>query len=272
MMRRSFRRSVLALAVYGGVPQSVRGQAVRLEVRPHPGDTIRLSLDQDVELSGNPRGAGARDSVLTTTSHVRVRSHAVVLQSDQGGATVDATADSVFTSSTDAHAQGPALAAARRLQGRTVRLHFAPDGSTQVRGAGRADDLARGLFAEMPATLPHEPVAVGGSWSRDLKLPVGAAGSGLMKATFRLDSLSRGGQLAYITMKGTVTGNRDYEARGLLEVDGTVTGALVLDRKRGWLSDARTSMLVKSVLTPPGAEPTSMRMRVTQWVRVLDNR
>ena len=268
---------ILAVAVFrcGAaivVPAAIGAQAtVLLQVRPHVGDTIRLGIDQEMEMSGARKVKGV-DSAVTTTTTVRIRSHAVVVRSDSSGATVDATADSVSATSSDAHESASHTETAKRLLGRTVRLRFSPDGGTEV-SAG--DPAAQELFAQMPATLPKDAVAVGSTWTRELHLPsVRSDEDRVMRATFRLDSLTHGGQFAHISMKGTVSGSRAYEKRGVLTHDGTVAGMLVLDRRRGWLSDARSTVNVKSVLAWEGGgmPPTAMRMKVTQWVRVLDNK
>ena len=57
-----------------------------------------------------------------------------------------------------------------------------------------------------------------------------------------------------------------------MTMSGSMTGGLVIDRRRGWINDARMSYVVHSVVTPnSGSTADAMRfhMKVTQWVRAV---
>jgi hypothetical protein len=129
--------------------------------------------------------------------------------------------------------------------------------------------------------LPRAPVAVGESWTRTMELPGGGAapgrvgrGGGLV-AIFRLDSLTRNGELAHISLRGTLArdGAPDEFPHGLsFAMTGAVVGTMVVDRRRGWMTDARTTLTVRSTVAPrpgTGARPMKVRMKVTQWLRAL---
>ena len=111
----------------------------------------------------------------------------------------------------------------------------------------------------------------------DMPAPGGQpTGRGAVSATFRLDSLSRGGSLAHVSMRGVVT-RRDAPAqRGAgmrVAGDGEVVGAIVVDRRRGWLADARTTLTVRSVVTPArghGGAPMRFQMRVQEWLTAVE--
>jgi hypothetical protein len=237
-----------------------------------------MRLDQRVEMTGTARMRGV-DSTVTSTTVTRVFAHSIVKLADESGTTMLAVTDSVLV--TDG--AGRPLAAAeqerRALQGRHVRLHVAPDGGTKLVPDGR--DLSpelTGLFAQMPATLPRSAVALGDVWSRKMDIPAaghrGAAGAGALTATFRLDSLTRGGDIAHISMRGSLSRDGAGEApRGMKVVQtGIVVGTMAVDRRRGWMTDARTTLTVHSVVTPPtghDAEPMKVRMKVTQWLRAM---
>ena len=98
----------------------------------------------------------------------------------------------------------------------------------------------------------------------------------VLRATFRLDSLSADGSLAYLTVKGEVS--RDARARGGhpdgdMEMRGTMTGMLLLDRARGWLRESRVSMILNTTLFPArstGNPPMRFVTRISQRVRTLD--
>jgi hypothetical protein len=252
-------------------------QRVLLEVRPRAGDTIRMRLDQQVEMSGTARVRGV-DSTMSVTTAMQVHTRCVVQGSDATGTTVLATTDSLRISS-DGERPAEMERARRAIQGRRVRLHLSPDGTASVLdddGAPQSPEL-RAVFAQMPATLPPRPVAPGESWTRTMDIPrAGAAGSGgTLIANFRLDSLARGGEVAYVSMRGTLSrppaaaGGASDAARG--DMSGTVTGTMTIDRRRGWMTDARTTLTVRSLVavpaTGPRAEPMRVRMKMTQWLR-----
>jgi len=248
-------------------------QPVLLELRPRVGDTLHVRLDQQVEMSGTTRRAGA-DSTMTVTTTMRLLTSCVVERADAAGATVRATADSVSISSTGERA-AETERARRSLQGRSVRLRIAPDGSAELVGDGGEPAELRALFTQMPATLPPRPVAVGESWTRTMEVPRPDAegDAGTLTATFRLDSLGRGGDVAYVTMRGSLgsaAGRRRGAAAATVEMSGVVVGSMTIDRRRGWMTDARTTLSVRSVVAPPpgtSGAPTHVRLKMTQWLR-----
>jgi hypothetical protein len=184
----------------------------------------------------------------------------------------------VAASSSGADSTTVATETRRAMQGKRVRLRIAPDGATEVvdRGADGSAEL-NALFAQMPATLPNNPVEVGARWSRVMMAPLGTApdakGAGKLQATFRLDSLSRNGERAYVSVVGILTRPpSSNDGWATMTMSGSMTGGLVIDRRRGWISDARMSYVVHSVVTPnSGSTADAMRfqMKVTQWVRAV---
>lgn len=258
-------------------------QSTLLQIRPRVGDTLRMRLDQQVEMSGVTR-VGDVDSTVTVTTRTRVLAHSVVEKSDAEGTTMLAITDSVIVSS--AKGDRPILAEQARpgLQGQRVQLRVAPDGGTQVMGGDELAPELRAAFAQMPAMLPRTPVAVGESWTRKMALPGGGGGGGApgraarggaLVAVFRLDSLTRNGELAHVSLRGTLArdGAPDEFPHGLsFAMTGAVIGTMVVDRRRGWMTDARTTLTVLSTVAPrpgTGARPMKVRMKVTQWLRAM---
>jgi hypothetical protein len=165
-------------------------QPVTLRIEPPVGETLRMRLDQRVEMAGTTR-MSAGDSTATVVTTLLVISRTLVERREREGSVLLAFTDSVAASSTGADSVAVAIETRRALQGKRVRLRIAPDGATELVGgeaAGNAELNA--LFAQMPATLPSSPVAVGQSWSRTMIAPIGTAapgnGGGKLKATFRL--------------------------------------------------------------------------------------
>jgi hypothetical protein len=250
-------------------------QPVALRIEPPVGETMRMRLDQRVEMSGTTR-MSAGDSTATVVTTLLVISRTLVERREREGSVLLASTDSVAASSTGADSVAVATETRRALQGKRVRLRIAPDGATELVGgeaAGNAELNA--LFAQMPATLPSSPVAVGQSWSRTMIAPIGtaapASSGGKLKATFRLDSLTRNGDRAYVSVVGTLS--RPPSAKdgwATLAMSGSMTGGLVIDRRLGWISDARMTYTVRSTVSPTSGDTSAamrFRMKVTQWVR-----
>jgi len=102
----------------------------------------------------------------------------------------------------------------------------------------------------------------------------GPAGSGgKLQATFKLDSLARNGELAYVSLAGILSRPPSMkDGWATLTLSGSLTGGLVIDRRLGWISDARMSYTVHSTVTPTSASTAAamrFHMKVTQWVRVI---
>lgn len=253
--------------------------AIFLQIRPRTGDTLRVRLDQTVEMAGTVRGRDSATSTTTESSTLVVLSRLHVESADQDGVTIVAETDSVRLTSPPSSASGAMLAWAQAVQGRRVRFRVATDGSTSPAGdpEGRAGPTGP-IVAQMPATLPRKAIAPGTSWSSALEVPVtggiGPKAMATLTATFRFDSLSRSGELAYISIRGRLSRASPEVKEGVasvVETAGTVTGYLLVDRRRGWITDARTSLSVRSLVAPSvrGKPPMRVQVTITQWMRVM---
>jgi len=277
----------------GSVPLEAAAQRYSLQLRPRAGDTLRLRVEQTTEFEGTHahEKAGAGKPAGDSTSHERsgllVFTRIAVEATDLDGADVTAITDSVRLTNS-AGPRGPFEAAARAAEGRRVRLHVAPDGATKV-----AEDYAlplRNAMTQMPATLPREPVEIGQSWVRTMEIPVAGpgdpGGSAALSGTFRLDSVSRGGDIAYVSLTGRLarstnvpyganrgasgTGGSGKQRSAVLSTSGSITGSMVIDRARGWITDVRTSVISRSLLQETNSPGSSVRMwmKISQWVQV----
>lgn len=275
-----------ALAILGAAvasPAAARGQPPRaglvaLELHPRVGDVVRMRLDQQVEVWGTAR-RGAGDTTLTVRTDLLVLTRSIVQRADADGATVLAITDSVLLFSTG-RAGDWIDQTQRRLRGQRLRMRLAPDGAlTMLDEGARApvDAELRALVAQMPAMLPTQPVAVGGTWTRTMAIPLAGQPesrvAGELVTTFRLDSLGRNGELAYVSMNGKLRQSPNVEdAHGVhADLAGTVTGQILVDLRRGWVTDAITSMTVRSTLKPgaAGGPPMKFRMKVLQRLRAM---
>jgi Family of unknown function (DUF6263) len=247
-------------------------QRYLLELKPRVGDTLRMELEEQREHTGTATYGGA-DSSRTMMTRLRVISRAIVQGKLLSAVTVLAIIDSVSLSTTDRHA--PATPA-----GQHMLFRLAPDGTMRVldEETGPNRGVAEAV-ALMPAALPTQPVAVGESWSRSIPMVVARSGDGegAVRASFRLDSVSRDARLAYISMHGEM--RRDSVPAGpprgtRMQVEGTVTGSLLLDRRRGWLTESRFGVVLHTTMRPATADTPPVRFltRITQRMRTLDRK
>jgi hypothetical protein len=287
MQRTRFRRSQLTLGV---ILLSLRtiaagAQGVLLQIRPRVGDTLHLRLDQQTELTGT-RQLGGSETVTTMTATMHVFSRAIVERSAPSATYVRAVTDSIRLTTTDARARELEEAARRSLEGRVMTLRIAPDGTVSLADSSAASvsrDVAEAVSL-MPAAFPRGPVEVGYSWSRDMPLPgagritAGASSaSGWLHTKFRLDSLSKHGNIAYVSMHGEMTPDPDaLRGQGGTPVldNGVVSGSMLVDRARGWLTESQFTIVAHSTIRLPGSDDTVMRFetRVTQHMKTVERR
>lgn len=253
---------------------------VMLQIRPKAGDTLQMRLDQEVLMTGTTK-VGRHDSTMSVTTTTHVRARVIVERSEAAWTSVLAITDSIDVTSRGGRARKGAEEARRTLEGKSLRMRISPEGNAEITENPDAltDDLQR-IVAQMPATLPAYPVAVGQTWTQDIGVPLagqGTRGAGVLHTTFRFDSLSREGRIAYISMNGRF--NRDSTSQGDLPTGaklssvGILKGAMRVDRMRGWMTDSRATITVNSLLTPPpGAADKPMRfyMRIIQHMRAED--
>lgn len=256
-------------------------QTVVLEIKPHIGDTLRMHLTQSVEMTGTTRNGG-HDSTSSMTTSIEVYTRAIAQQWTSAGTLMQTITDSV--------AMTPASAAAladlrrRTLQSKRVWLRVSTDGSMEVVDDEDPDGELRHIFGEMPAVLTRGPVSVGEKWTREMKIPLsGDPGTmGSVRATFRLDSLSRNGDIAYISMQGTMSRinvpGAPRPGAGYT-TSGTLGGTIEIDRRLGWITDSKSSIIVRSTIASGPARkgelqrsPMQVRTKITQWIRAMRER
>ncbi|WP_284350535.1 hypothetical protein [Roseisolibacter agri] len=255
---------------------------VTLRLRPRAGDTLHLRFEQTVS------GAAKASKPTRLLSSMMVISRSIVESSDAAGSVVVAHTDSVELRMPGAPPE--ALARARKgMQGRATRMRVAPDGAMrwlpEGGTGGRADaasGASTGTALGLPGALPAMPVAIGATWTRTMPLPwaegtpARAEGEApRLEVVFRLDSVGRGGTLAFVSMRGRLLAARGAPVRvGGAAVDGgTAAGQLRLDLGRGWIVDSRVDFALD--LVPPSAAsaapgtPPAPPMRVVVSQRLV---
>src|SRR4051812_48857981 len=117
-MRGSF---LVGLALVFGAVSPIDAQPVLLQIRPHVGDTIALSVEQRLELTG---GTGEATRRMTTVT--QVFSRAIVTRSTSRGSDVTAITDSIRTA-TFTSGRAPALKRAQ-VKDPVMKLRVSADG------------------------------------------------------------------------------------------------------------------------------------------------
>lgn len=278
--------AALALAAALLLPHArLAGQGthgVMLEIRPRIGDTIPTRLDQRTLITAFGQGADG-DSTTTVETVLALFSRAIVKGRAGDGTRVLTRTDSVSMESTDGDSRAVMEQARGMLVGKTVSMVVHPDGTMHViESSDGVSPEIENAVALMPAALPRGPVRVGDTWRRTMVVPMmgrsDGRGAGTLRATFHFDSLSDDGTLAWISMRGSLTRDQAAEETpegARFEVTGNVIGNMLVNRRRGWLTDSRFSVFVRSLVTPPPgsqAQPMRFETRVTLRLRTMDKR
>ncbi len=264
------------ISVLTGIAGAQTSGPVLLQLRPHPGDTLRLRIDQTIEMSRateDSEDAFESDGVASLVMLARM----AVESADSSGSRVTALTDSVRITSPGIYASSGVLRGAQALQGTRLSFQVTTDGSTRLNLAKGLNDPGVGnLFSQLPATLPKEALMPGASWQRVVQLPLPATphsrGSATLNATFVFDSLSHSGEFAHLSVRGRLSRSGATGAGGgQVQTSGEVSGSILIDRRRGWISDARTVVTLRSLVSTRDKRtpPSRVRVKITQWMRVL---
>jgi hypothetical protein len=267
-MGSELRRAALLLCgvATAALAQRARGgeQRVTLAVRPYPGDAIRQRIEHAVDEQGTMTLSSGDSTIrVSTRTTLVVKSH--VDAADSVGVLVTTQVESVTVRATGGkdESRRARIAAGMALQGRSLKMKLAPDGGLVVLDDGSGQSVTAlatlaALVDRVPAALPVLAVRERESWTRHMTL-AGAPGDGI-DAQFTLDSLTRYGDLAWISVRGLM---RDAGA----DAGASVAGWILIDRRRGWITRSRMLMTMRSTTGAQGTMPP-MRfvMRVEQTV------
>jgi hypothetical protein len=279
------RSDIVALLILlAGAASGARGQtpaAVRLRIHPRVGDSLRTRFEQDMDMTATTQVHG-KDTTLVTRTSTLVIARLVVVRADSAGAVLEAITDSVAVLTVGEQAITPSEGARRAMQRRRIALHVRADGAVRIDAPSDLDRDLGALVGTMPATLPADPVRVGESWESVVAVPVGGeAGDGRgarLRAEYKFDSSTVIPARDYIEVRGVIA--RDSTGGALrdgtrMTSAGTMTGAVVLDRARGWWDDSKIVITINSVITPAvsaGGPPVHVRTRITERVQTEELR
>jgi hypothetical protein len=276
MLGSRFRAWVAVIALFAG---RLPAQSILLQIKPHAGDTLRMRLDQESEMTGVRRSVNGEASAMVLTT-MRMFSRAIVEGESNKSTTVLAVTDSVILSTSDDHSRAEAAAAGEQMRGQRVRFNVSPDGTVSMVSTddGTPREVAQ-VVSLMPATFPRKAIKIGESWVREMPLPagaqLGAQLSGKLHVTFRFDSLTHGGEWAYVSMRGELQPANGSGASSVLVDRGTVNGTMLVDQRRGWLTESWFNILFNSTQSlPPSTGVLSMKMmtRITQHMHTFERR
>jgi hypothetical protein len=263
----AFIRSSIAvgLAVFAG---QVEAQSMTLAIRPRVGDTLSIRMDQLVEMTGTKRGDTARSLAMETAVFTR----AVPTRRVRNGTVVLGIADSVVMLP---RVKG-GTPRTRNLGGRSTEMLIQPGGGVDILKTDPGEDDLDEFFGQMPAMLPDEPMFVRGKWTREMPVPLRGDihGTGWVRTTFTFDSLSRSGDIAYISLKGLLSHERLKDETGERDANGTITGSIQLDRRLGWIIDSKVTIVLESTVHSAAskarrnpADAMQVRTKIVQRVR-----
>src|SRR6476661_8582820 len=162
-----------------------RGEVVWLLARPRVGDTLRLQMEQTIEISGrrsdapqrpapplidgrkssvSPKGADygpRRARANTRVTRLLLFAHSLVEASDLTMTTLLATTDSMSMLAGTAKENGRPQRMALPAEGRQVRVRVTPDGAMRVNDPPPGAMELGATLASMPGMLPDRQVAIG---------------------------------------------------------------------------------------------------------------
>jgi hypothetical protein len=281
-MRAARRSRAIVAFLLGGttaIGASASAQSVVLQIKPKVGDTLWMRLDQQSELSGVKRTANSEATALMSQT-MRMFSRAIIEGVVDKSTTVLAITDSVQFTSTDERNRMGLLQAEAQMRGQRVRFRVSPDGTVGMSESGGVSRDVAQVVSLMPAAFPKGPISVGDSWVREMAIPassqLGTRLSGKLHVTFRFDSLTHNGEWAFVSMRGDMQPYLAYSQSPSSDSEkGTVSGTMLVDQKRGWLTESWFTIVMTSVVTQPlatGGATMHMQMRITQHMHTGERR
>ena len=261
ILRTAVTVAALALSRVG------HAQSVLLEIRPRVGDTLTIRMDQLVEMTGTTRGDTARSLAMETAVFTR----AVPVRRLKDGTIVLGFADSVVMIP---RVKG-GTPRTRNLGGRSTQMLIQQDGGVDILQQDPGEDL-REFFGQMPAMFPDDPTFVRGKWTREMPIPLrgDVHGTGWVRTIFSLDSLSRTGDIAFISLKGLLSHERLKDETGERDASGTINGSIQLNRRLGWIIDSKVTIVLESMVRSgaskarqSAANAMLVRTKIVQHVR-----
>ena len=200
------------------------------------------------------------------TTIMEVFSRAIVHKTGKEGALVTTVTDSIRTAVSNSSTRNLTPVRVKNPNGE-IDMRVARDGGAEVVDEDATEEL-RAIFGQMPAVLSRKAVAPGDTWKRQMRIPLaGESGAtGLVSATFELDSLGHNGDIAYISMHGNLS--HDHMDGSSSELTGWLSGTMQLDRRLAWITDTHATIdATSTVAGHDGGAPMIVHTRVIQQLK-----
>ena len=278
---------IVCLATAAVVAQT---EKISLPTVPRPGQTVRLTMTQEMDMNISFDGAVATaPGPMKMKTTMTMTQKAGALRPD-GTMDVETTYDQVRGEMT---MNGQTIPAGdNSLAGKTVTIKYNRNGQVvDVMGlpetGGMTADAFKQLMSSFTGILPTEPMAVGEAFSTPLNfnLPLPLPGSAPMSmsgetrttlVSIDRDASGRSATLDEIVAGAMVSDLPSPDGKSGMKMDLTLSGSgtRVMDLDRGVLRSATSTSLVRGRMNTGSAAPAqmpSMRFEATTKVTITSN-
>jgi hypothetical protein len=295
-----FSRSLIVAIALAGVAAPVLAQSEKVSVRmsPQPGQTVKMTMTQDVDLEVS---FGAALPGVDGAMKLAVKTVAALTQKT-GAPKPDGTIDAEITydeSRTEMMLNGQPISSSAdtQLVGKAVVVTYGQNGQiVDVKGLPAGDAMTPDTFKQMldafSGSLPATALAVGettsGPMAFNMPLPIPGADAMKMSGELRLQLVSidkdaKGRSAKFESaLDGRLSSKLDVPLPGVtgamvVEIAMTGTGTSVMDLDKRLLRSNDSTAKIDGTITnagAPGADPAAfppMIVRGTVTVKVASN-
>jgi hypothetical protein len=295
-----FRRSLIVAIALAGVaaPALAQSEKVSIRMSPQPGQTVKMTLTQDVDLEVS---FGAALPGVEGAMKLAVKTVAALTQKT-GAPKPDGTIDAEITydeSRTETLLNGQPISSSAdtQLVGKAVVVTYGQNGQiVDIKGLPAGDALTPDMFKQMleafSGSLPATALAVGettkGPMTFNLPLPIPGADAMKMSGESRLrlvsiDTDAKGRSAKFESaLDGKLSSKLDVPLPGVtgamvVEIDMIGTGTSVMDLDKRVLRSNDYTAKIDGKITnagAPAADPAAfppMLVRGTVTVKIVSN-
>jgi hypothetical protein len=294
-VNRVSRLHILTVGVIVCLATAAFAQSEKVDLRmvPKPGQTVRLTMTQDMDMDMSFDGAAALPGLapmkMATKTTMTMTQKTGALKPD-GTMEAEITYDQITTDAT-VNGQSISTGGNDALTGKTVTVKYNRNGEivdiTGFPDVGLTADSLKQMMSPFQAGLPVAPLAVGEMFSTpvNFSFPLPLAGSSPLNVSGETrttlvsvdkDAVGRSARLEAVTA-GTMTGNiASPDDKNSMRFDLTMSGTAtnVLDLDRGVLRSATSSNTMSGKMEMGGAAPAQMppmRLQATTKITITSN-
>jgi hypothetical protein len=263
--------SVAVLIAFAAVPILAQPEKVSIRMAPRPGQTVRLTMTQEMDMKMSADGVQAFPGMQMMMRSSMVLTQKTGAVKPDGTVDAEVTYDDIRTEmSINGQSSPAANAAVSSLLGKTVTITYSRDGEVvDVKGLPDPAGIAEAVKQTMMSMLGNVPVtalAVGESATMPLTmtLPLPLPGADAMQMTgetkLTLLSIDNDGQGRSARFVSTTNGNMragfpspDGKNAAALDFTTTGEGTSVLDLDKGIIRSAVTTATMGGKVNMSGA-------------------